>query len=114
MTQFLSAPAIAALHMDRVDRQNSAAAFRASADTIEAICEWLADVWDHFPDEIDDDKREQAVLVRTSLEAALAPWRGEILAHARIRRVERRNRNIPLERDLSLFGATLPARAGAP
>ncbi|MBX9697894.1 MAG: hypothetical protein K2X74_00600 [Acetobacteraceae bacterium] len=79
--------------------------FRTPSDTVEAYADWLSEVWDHVSHEADDDLIAKLEAVRDALGAALAPWRGEIIAHYR---KQRRDAKHPPRDPLTLFDVTLP------
>lgn len=87
------------------ERRDYEREFRAEADTIEAICDWLETVWDQSSEDATADMVLDATLVRRDLERALAPHRDAILRHTR---AMRRKRGAPSP--LTLFDVTMEAR----
>lgn len=106
--RFLGAGEVSKIRADRFQRQANAAEFQRSSDSLEAKCEWLAEVWDHFPDECDDYQAEECDRINRLIEEALAGHKGEIIAFARKRRAELAAKGLGSRRDLVLFGETLP------
>lgn len=103
----LPASVINAERAARRKRQDNAEAFDVAARQVEAIGNWLAEVWDHCLDECDDETRERAEDVAATLQAALAPYAAEIVAFHRASRADNARRGFASVFDLTLFGTTL-------
>ena len=103
----LSPAAVAAERAARRQRQDNAEAFDVAARQVEAIGNWLAEVWDHCLDECDDETRERAEDIAAKLQAALAHYAADILAFHRVSRAANARRGFGPLHDLTLFGTTL-------
>lgn len=110
--RFLSAGEVAEIRAERRQMQANAASFREASDSLEALCDWLQEVWDHFPDECDAHQAEQCETINRLIQEALAGYKGEILAFHRKRRAEAAALRRGPRRDLLLFGVTLKAKDG--
>ena len=110
LKRFYSPGELASLRADRFQRRANAVAFREASDALEAICDWLQEVWDHFPDECDDHQRDECEIINRLIQDALSGHRGEIIAFVRKQRADMTAKGRGPSRDLVLFGVRLPAK----
>jgi|GEM_PF-2718390 hypothetical protein len=112
-TRFYSRGELAALKAERFQRKANAESFREASDALEALCDWLQEVWDHFPDECDDYQAEECDRINRLIQEALSGHKGEIIAFVRKQREAMAAKGLGPRRDLVLFGVRLPAKEAA-
>lgn len=79
--------------------------FGEAADELEAIANWLGEVWDQPREDArdSDDMVDDAERLVMALRAALAPWKKEIIAHEQKLRAK-----YGVTAPMKLMGETLP------
>jgi CRISPR/Cas system CSM-associated protein Csm2 small subunit len=80
--------------------------FREASDEIEAIANWMGEVWDHAAEDVRDNETltDDAEALLAAMHVALAPWKARIIAHENKLRAKYGPRSA-----MKLMGETLPA-----